>query len=246
MTPSARGTALLLGMLLAAPGAFAKDAAARFGSLGVGIGTNGMGVDYAYPVHPFIDLRAGYDFGSLDRDDEEEGIEYEGKLKFSSGRFLVDLKPFRGGFRVSAGLYTGAPQLTLRAEGQPDESIDVGDNTYNFDGLLKGKIDLGNSAPYLGIGWGGTAGNTGFGVSTDIGVIFTGAPSVKLRAVRGNFCDASIDDTCDPTDGQSVDDGSPEAEEFNRQVENERAELEEDAKDFDLWPVIRLGLHYRF
>lgn len=235
--------ASLLTLLLSALPAHASEPV-QWGSFGVGIGTGGLGIDYAYPVNPYLDIRAGYDFGSLKRDSEEEGVDYEVELKFSSARLIADYKPFKGGFRLSAGLYTGSPELELDASGEDD--YEVGDRTYFGDADIAGDIDLGSTAPYLGLGWGGTAGTTGLGVSFDIGVLFTDKPEVALSVPRGMVCDAT-DGDCDPaTEGFDVTGDSAEAVEFRAQVENERQNLEDDSQDYDLWPIIRLGLHYRY
>lgn len=226
----------------------------RYGSFGVGVGTHGMGIDYAYPVSAYLDVRLGYDFGSLtfnyDDEDEEAGTSISGdaKLKFSSAKLLADIKPFKGGFRISTGLYTGSPELDLDASGADD--YDIGEGSYRGDLDAEGNIDLGSTAPYLGIGWGGTAGTSGFGASFDIGVIFASSPKVELD-IAGTACDLQANEGCDPNDPAeptrfTIGDGSAQDQQFQANKEAEIAEVEDDAKDFDMWPVIRLGLHYRF
>ncbi|MGQ0698622.1 MAG: hypothetical protein ACT4PZ_10305 [Panacagrimonas sp.] len=215
------------------------------GSFGASIGTNGIGVDYAYAINRYFDVRAGYDFGSLNRNEEEEGIEYDGELKFSAGRLLLDYKPFGGGFRISGGLYTGGPELELEGTGEDD--FELGERSYNVAADVIGGIDFGSAAPYLGLGWGGTANGSGFGVSFDLGVIFTGSPEVTLSVPSGSACDAEANPGCDPVaDGFDVNEGSADALEFQSAVEAERLELEDGTGDATFWPVIRLGLHYRF
>jgi hypothetical protein len=84
-------------------------------------------------------------------------------------------------------------------------------------------------------------------VSFDLGVMFTQSPDATLD-VNGRACDAS-DAPCDPDGPQGFDVNDADdlrAQEFRRQKDEEIRNLEEDAKDFDLWPVIMLGLHYRF
>lgn len=240
-----------LALALTAPAAWAKDGAAKYGSFGIGVGTGGLGIDYAYPVHEYFDVRAGYDFGSVSFDyedeDEEEGTSISGdaKLKFSAAKLLLDYKPFKGGFRISAGLYTGLPEFDLEASGLDD--YEVGEGSYRGDLDVDGNVELGGTAPYLGIGWGGTAGTTGFGASFDIGVIFGSSPDVALD-VSGTACDSSVNEDCDPdVDGFDVNDpDDPRAQQFQTDLNDEIAEIEDDGKDFDMWPVIRLGLHYRF
>jgi hypothetical protein len=190
-------------------------------------------------------VRAGFNFGSYSRDSTEDDIEYEAKLKFSGGKLLLDIKPFAGGFRISTGLYTTPPELELEADGQDD--YEIGDREYRGDLSLDDDIDLGSSAPYLGIGWGGTTNTTGFCVSFDVGVMFADSPKVGLD-VTGRACDATANSACDPNgeEGFDVNGDNAAAQEFQAELDREIAELEDDAKDFDLWPVIQLALHYRF
>lgn len=215
--------------------------------LGLRLGTTGIGIDLGYGLNRYVDLRAGYNFGSYSGEQEEDGIDYDGELKISAATFMVDLKPFAGGFRITAGLYTGSPELDLNAKSRStSEEFEIGDRTYLGDGLaLDGGIDLGSTAPYLGIGWGGTTNGRGLGVSFDLGVLFTKSPDVSLLA-SGRVCDAT-DGACDPVaDGFDVNADTPEANAFQAQLTNEVANIEDDAKDFKLWPVVNLGLHYRF
>lgn len=237
--------AIFIGGVLLGPAAQAASGP-RYGSFGIGIGTGGLGVDFAYPLHEYFDLRLGYDFGSISETSTEDDVEYDAKLKFSSARLLADYKPFAGGFRISAGMYTGTPEIEAEADGLDD--YEIGENEYRGDLRIDGDMDLGGAAPYLGIGWGGTAGRTGFGASFDIGVIFGDSPQVNLD-VSGTACDATLNANCDPNGAEGFNVNDPNdvrAQQFQADKDAEIAELEDDAKDFDLWPVIRFGLHYRF
>ena len=215
-------------------------------ALGASLGTGGIGVDLAFPIGPTLDLRLGYDFGGISLDHTEDGIDYDADLDFSAARLMVDLRPLGGGFRISAGYYTGVPDVDLEAAGIDD--YDIGGRTYIGDLLLLGDLDLGDGAPYLGIGWGGTTGKPGFGMSLDLGVLFTDKPEVGLVVPRGRACDATANPGCDPNGPGSFDvtGNSPEAMVFAAELERERQNLEDDAQDYDLWPILRLGLHYRF
>lgn len=219
------------------------SAEAREGSrhgLGVRLGTDGIGLSYTYGLHKYVDVRAAYTFGSLSYDavDEDEGVAYGGELKFGAVSALVDIKPFGGGFRVTTGVYSAPPELTVGASGYDEYEIGDGE-TYTGNVSLDGGIDLGSTAPYLGLGWGGTSNGKGLGVSFDVGVLFTKSPKVSLRASGNDITDAN---------GNSFDigDGSVSDQEFQAALRTEIADLEEDAKEFKLWPVLNLGLHYRF
>lgn len=240
-----RNAAMVLLMLMA-PGMAQADEIAKNGGVGLRLGTAGIGIDYTYGLNRFFDLRAGYNFGSYSGNYDEDGIDYDADLKISAASLMVDYKPFAGGFRVSAGLYTSSPELDINARTRNNtETFEVGDREYRGDNLtLDGGIDLGSAAPYLGVGWGGTTNATGFGVSFDLGVMFTKSPDVMLGAT-GRACDATANANCDPTDpGQSFDVGTNPL--FQAELEKEVRNLEDDAKDFKFWPVLSLGLHYRF
>ncbi len=176
----------------------------------------------------------------------EDGIDYDGDFRFNAGAVMLDYRPFAGGFRISAGGYTGAPEIKLVAEGD-NEQFDVGNRQYTADGRLDGDIDLGGAAPYVGIGWGGRPSGTGFGFSFDVGVMFTSSPGISLTAT-GNACDSTVV-ACNPNGlaGFDVNDpNDPRAQAFQSELEQERQNLEDDAKDYKYWPVVNLGVHYRF
>ena len=65
----------------------------------------------------------------------------------------------------------------------------------------------------------------GLSVSLDLGVVFQGEPEVNLQSVGGSFSDNPL---------------------LIAEVEREEQELQDDADEFDLYPVISLGLSYRF
>ena len=215
------------------------------GTVGAHVDTTGFGVEYRFGLNRFIDLRAAYDFGSYSDTYDDDGTEYKAKLKISAPVGLIDIKPFAGGFRISAGVYGGAPELKLKSKGQDD--YDVGESTYTGDLSMKGKADLGSAAPYLGIGWGGTTNGTGFGVSFDMGVMFTKAPNVSLDAT-GRVCD-STNGACDPNGAEGFDiesSNDPRVAQFMDDLQQEVSDIEDDTKDFKFWPVLALGFVYRF
>ncbi len=225
----------------------ADDDGARIGSFGAGVGLNGLSLDYAYHLNAYFDLRAGYNFGSLTfNGEEEDGVKYDVKLKFASGRLLVDYKPFAGGFHLTAGITSGGPKLDLAATGV-GEGIKFDDHKYNLDGDANGRIDFKGTAPYIGLGWGGTTNGTGFGVSTDFGVILTGAAKTRLKVPSGFACDAEVNDGCTPReDGFDINGESADAAQFRASVNAEEADLKDNVGKLKFYPVTRLSIVYRF
>lgn len=208
---------------------------------GARMGTDGIGLSYTYGLHKYVDLRAGYSFGSLGYDGgvgEEEGVDYAVNLEFGAITALVDIKPFGGRFRITTGMYSAPPELKFSASAEDGDEIGDG-QTYTGTVYLDGGIKLGSAAPYLGLGWGGTSSAKGLGMSFDLGVLFTKSPKVSLRASGTDITDSN---------GNTFDigDGSASDQDFQNALRQEIADLEADAKDFKLWPVLNLGLHYRF
>jgi len=218
---------------------------APYGGLGVSVGSTGIGADYRFGLGRYLDLRAGYQFGRYQHSIDQGNNRYDGTLKIHAGTLMADLKPFAGGFRISGGFYTGSPALKLKASGL--QQYKFGSAVYNGDLKIDGDINLGSSAPYAGIGWGGTTNGRGFGMTADIGVLFTRSPDVSLNAT-GTACDASTLSSCNPNglDGFSVTSNDPRALAFQQARVKEIAKIEDDSKNYKYWPVINLGLVYRF
>lgn len=222
-----------------------EDPAPKYGGLGLRFGTAGIGLDYTYGINRWLDVRAGYHFGAYSYEQEEDDIEYEAELKISALALMLDVKPFAGGFRISLGAFSSPPEFDLRSEGLDD--YELGESTYTGDLRIDGGIDLGSTAPYVGLGWGGTTNASGFGASFDIGVMFAKAPDVSLD-ITGRACDSTNGD-CDPNGAEGFDIDDPNdarAQQFQADKDEEIRNLEDDAKEFDLWPVLMFGLHYRF
>jgi hypothetical protein len=231
-------------LLVHAPGALAQDG----GGSGVGlrVGSGGIVLDYAHALGTRFDLRGGFALGKVGREIEEDGIDYDADVEFASVLGMLDYRPFAGGFRISAGAYSRAPEVALLTRGE-DEQYQIGNNEYTASGRLDGDIDFGAVTPYLGIGWGGTTGGAGFGWSADVGVMIADAPSVELVA-NGRACSSTLL-ACDPDGpfGFDVNDpDDPRARAFRSELEREEDNVEAEIEDLRYWPVVSLGLHYRF
>lgn len=74
--------------------------------LGVKVGTLGFGAEATWRPVPYLDLRAGLNGYSLDRDDTEAGIDYDGKADlrtvYATANLRVPLSPFGSPLASSA------------------------------------------------------------------------------------------------------------------------------------------------
>lgn len=214
----------LLAIGVSAPGA----AFAGTGDLALGVkgGTAGIGGEVTIGLIDNLNFRTGYNFFNYDGSATESDIDYDYELKLRSMPLLVDLHPFGGGFRVTSGIFLNHNEVTGTAQ-PTGTTIDIGGTPYFVSdvGTLDAKIDFRKTAPYLGIGWGNAVDNGNpLSFSVDIGVMFQGTPRVSL--------DATGPLASNPAFQESLD----------REVED----LKDDIEDLKYYPIISLGIAYKF
>lgn len=214
-------TKFRLGVAAAALAMFGMPgaASAETVSLAAKVGTTGLGLEAGFRVTDSINLRLGYYSFDYGTDLEEEGIEYDGDLRLRNAALFADWHPFRGLFRLSSGVVQTGNEFIGSAE---DELV-VGDNTY--EGSLEATVDWDGMAPYLGIGLGNAMRGGRWSFSLDLGVMFTGSPGVRLD---GEVNDPSLEDA------------------FREDLEREEAALREELSDAKYYPVLSVGVAYRF
>lgn len=198
-------------------------------ALGLKLGTLGGGIELTQGFTDNLNGRIGFNNFSYDYEETEDGIDYDGDLDFETFSALLDWHPFGGGFRISAGAYNNGNEIDATATGTDD--YDIGDQTYTIDNArLDLAVDFDDFAPYLGIGWGDAVdqkGHVTFGL--DIGVLYQGSPEASLSA-QGTI------------GGQDVNDNA----QFREDLRREEEQLNNDLEDFEYYPVISVGLNYRF
>lgn len=233
-------------MLASLPLLIVAGAVEAAGSAGLRLGSGGITAEYAQPLGERLALRGGYSFGTLGISLDTNGTDYDTDLRYGAAQAMLDFRPFAGGFRVSAGVWSRPPDIELLIRGD-NKRIDLGAREYTATGRIDGDVDLGSAAPFLGLGWGGSPAGRGFGLSFEAGVLFADAPGVALRA-QGRACESTLL-ACDPDGPTGFDVNSPNdprAQSFRAELDNEERALEDDLKDLRYFPVINLGLHYRF
>jgi hypothetical protein len=193
------------------------------------VGTTGLGLEAGAGFTDHFGVRASLGAGSVPYTITESGIRYEARAKPRIGMLNLDLHPFGGVFRLSAGLaYNGT-----RIEGTADTrsgTVVLNNVTYNTSevGTVEGEVHFQELAPYLGFGWGNAArGKRGFYFTSDFGALYSPATG-------------SVTGTCAPLVAPPVcaslqNDLRAEADAFRREVET-----------YKFYPVVRLGLGYRF
>lgn len=201
-------------------------------SIAVKGSTLGAGLEVAKLIGGHVALRAGVHGASFGRafgvGGSDDGIGAGASdiaLSLRNATAVVDLFPFnRGAFRVSGGVVLGTNSLTF-AEPSGEFSFDEdSDQSVTYTGELVETLTYARVRPYAGFGWGTPASRRrGIGFVADFGVAY-GKPEYAL-AVSG-----------------------PQANDPQLQADlaAERARRQADVDGYAFYPVLGLGLSYRF
>jgi hypothetical protein len=215
------------GSIVAAAATLALVAAPRAQAADVGVdfhaGTLGAGLGLAFGLSDRWNGRVGFNRFTVEEDFTEDGIDYSTDLELATTYALADFHPFGGGFRISGGFMINDNELSGDAD--VDAGDQVGDVTVppGQGGRLGASITFDSPAPYVGIGYGNHVDGWGpISFTVDLGILAQGSPSVDLDKEEGL---------------QAI----PDSE-----VDEEENQLEDDLSGFDVYPVLSVGLIYRF
>ena len=208
--------------------AAAGTAQAREIATTLDLGTSGLGLHLSTPLAANLNARVGLNVANYSYDGNTSDMDYDFKLKLKTVHALLDYHPFDGTFRITGGVVYNGNKIDARARPNGG-SYTVNGRSYDASlvGDLSGKIDFRKAAPYLGIGWGNALKEQGWSVGTDLGIMFQGAPKTRLAS---NNCRAP----------------ALLCTQLASDVVAENIALADDAKDFKFYPVLRVGISYRF
>ena len=191
------------------------------------VGTTGAGADLTIGLARSLNLRLGAQGYSRSDTRTEREIEYDADLELVSGQILLDLHPGGRGFRVSAGAVVNGNEVTAVSSDETVYTINGVDYPAALVGRLRGRVETNDVAPYVGIGWGNAvAPGSRWRFALDVGAFYQGSPKVSLRA--------------EPTNPALL------PARFEQDLEAERQEIEDDLDSYTVYPVVSLGVSYRF
>lgn len=177
-----------------------------FYTLGLKVGTLGIGVDASVPLSKYFESPVAKHFGlranlnyftysrkildvvpsSLKTDFETFGKNADGTIDLLTVGLLLDYYPFeQAQFRFTAGAYyngnkvgiTGNPSSSTERFEIPNSGGEY--LVFNGTGTVSGNSVLNNVSPYLGMGWGNRGGEKGWSWSMDIGAMYHGTPQIE-------------------------------------------------------------------
>ncbi|MBI5664505.1 MAG: hypothetical protein HZC49_05405 [Nitrospirae bacterium] len=202
--------------------------AERF-ALGLKASTLGVGVEAEGNVNDTVGGRIGFNYLTPQNySGELDDIEYEFDIESKNVLAVLDWHPFSGSFRLSAGAVFNDTSFDSTAKfSDSAEPVDIGGTEYAPAdiGNLKGDIEFNKVSPYIGLGWDTSIGKSNrFAFLSDIGVVFQGSPNIELSADGPISTNAT----------------------FQKDLAQEEEDYQDDLNKFKYYPVIALGIGYRF
>ena len=198
--------------------------------------TLGFGGGVGYDITDSISARIGYLMLNFEANIHTEDLDYDGRFKLGGIEGILDWHPFDNGFRFSGGVIFSRNKIHV--DGILDQVQNINGVNYTLDQLatIHGNVTFNWITPYVGIGWGrvvGMDGNLHF--TADAGLQYYGSPHVKLEGgctelgwAEAAAINSSVCQQLDPYIQKQESD-------FNHQVE-----------DYKWYPVVSIGLAYRF
>lgn len=193
---------------------------------GIGIGTLGGGVDLGYQFNDYFKVRVNGNYLPVDFSKKYDGIEYDAELRQLTAGLLLDLHPFAGKFRISAGAYYRDLELDLDAT--PHRRVKIGDTYYDASeiGKLEGNATWDKFAPYVGIGWGMRGGtHSNFSFDFNLGAMYLKGIDISYKMT-----------------GPAAAYGA----QYESDIKREAEKIEDDIDKWNVYPVINFFMSYRF
>lgn len=189
-----------------------------------GVGTDGVGIGYAYSVTSFANVRAEFDGFSVSHSFTSGDVNYDAKLNLYHGGLFVDLFPAPSivPFHVTAGVLLGGDNIDADANPMSG-TYTINGVTVNANGeTIHAKAKFPTARPYVGFGFGHSPQSKGLSAFFDAGVAF-GRPHVDYD-VPSDIVAAA---------GQA-------------NVNAEEASLQDKVDRLRVYPIVKVGVTYRF
>ncbi len=194
-------------------------------SVAARVSTLGIGGEVSKLLTPHLGVRVGVHFYSMKRTFDQEDLAFDATLKMQSVEGLIDLYPGkRGAFHFTGGIMTNPASIT--GIGVPSGSIfEINDKTYSTSqvGTLNATGSWSGVLPYVGMGF--------------------GTPATSKKTVRILFdIGAAIGKAKIGLTSSGAANNPTLQADLNAQVQ----QAQDDANKIPVFPVISLGLAFRF
>ena len=191
-------------------------------SVGPKVGTLGAGLEASYLVNPYFSLNGSVNGFKYNRKLHRDDVHYKGSLRMFTLGLTGNLHPFKNGFKVTLGAFYNLNQVKVSAA--PSRNIHLSGRTYTPAqvGRINGKVDFNKFSPYLGIGYDSAFySNSPWSFNCDAGVLYQGRAKARVSAT-----------------GLSA--NNPQF------LADLRKSVQKSADKFKFYPVLSLGVKYKF
>ena len=205
------------------------------------VGTLGYGGQIATPLTSWLNLRGGAHFFNFGYGLTSDGTNYYASLHMKSGTVQADVYPFRhSSFHVSPGILIFksnvaaamyVPGGSTFTENNTDYISDPSDPVHGTGTIAFSRSIM----PALTIGFGNMITHREsrhWSVPFEIGAAYTGHNTIQIN-LAGSVCQTS---GCGSVNDPSV----------QQNVVQQQNKINEDAKRFQIYPIISSGVSYRF
>jgi hypothetical protein len=204
-------------------------------ALGGKAGSLGLGLELTVGLSPQWNARLGANGFNYTDDRRRAGhLEYDATAKLRTGTALLDWHPGGHGFRLSGGLVYNDTHIDGTSLAPASGNYDIGGVMVpvSLVGTLSGRIDFDRVVPYAGLGWGNAVGpGRKVGFFLDAGAIFQGKGKVTL--------------TPNIPAGSPLNNPTARAA-LDILLREEESNVQKDVADYTVYPVVSIGLTYRF
>jgi hypothetical protein len=163
----------------------------------------------------------------------EDGIDYQAEVDFNSLSVIANYHHWQNGFRLRSGVYLNNNEIKLNANYTAASGEVIGNKEFGGAKIdIDGKLSFERISPYAGIGYGSKPfGDNNLSLDIDVGIMRS---PVNVQLTGACFAeDTSEGNVC-------------EVHDFDTELANEQKNLTESLEGIDFYPVISLGVSYRF
>ncbi len=212
-----------------------------FHSIAVGLkaDTLGAGIEIATPISLRFNLRSSYNFLAFNDSFNLDGINYNARLHLKSSETTLDWFPLPEVY-VSSGILWFKNSMTAPVNVGPGQTFTLGSQTFlnSVDDPIGGNSSVvypHSFAPLLLVGLGNIIPRSGRHLSFpfEIGAAYTGSPQLSLN-LSGTICTTQgCVNLSQNTEAQSS-------------LKQEIQKLNKDLSAYPLFPIVSMGVSYRF
>jgi hypothetical protein len=197
-------------------------------AFGPTISTTGLGMTVSTPlIANRLNLNVGFAAFAFSTNIKIQGTNYDAKVKLGAIPVVLTFYPFANWFNIQAGAYFNRNRISVFAAAPDGTSVRAFGHTFTAAelGSVSGHTHFNTVAPYVGIGFGQPFRGGRLTFTGSVGVMFEGPPGITLTP--SNPAVLNIPG-------------------FAAQLAQEQKEVNDKARIAEYYPVINLGIVYRF